>query len=172
MLYVFRVRGAPYVKMGFTASCPWRRIAQGFWSNLHPTECCGKLAWEDLELLALFAGDEAQEAALKQKLPPVRGEFWHESLEQALLAAMRALLPELPLPPRPETAPEVEHREERLPCCGAPQFKCCQCGRAFDRGHYLRQHLESHRQKKVSCRCGALVIKRNLVRHQKTCKGC
>ena len=35
MLYIFKVEGAPFVKFGFTASCPWRRISTGFWSNVH-----------------------------------------------------------------------------------------------------------------------------------------
>ena len=62
MLYVFKVLDTPFVKMGFTDSCPYRRIAVGFWSNLHPAECCGKLGWSNLHLLALFKGTKEEVA--------------------------------------------------------------------------------------------------------------
>jgi len=75
MLYLFKVRDAPYIKMGFTNACPWRRIATGFWSNLHPTDCCGKLGWEDLELVAVFPGTEEDEKALKKTSHRLRVNF-------------------------------------------------------------------------------------------------
>jgi hypothetical protein len=75
MLYVFKVIGAPYIKVGYTSCCPWRRIASGFWSNVHPSECCGKLGWKDLELLAVFPGSLKDEAALKSAIPPATGDL-------------------------------------------------------------------------------------------------
>ena len=43
VLYVFGVRGAAYVKVGYTASCPWSRVRDGFWRNVHPKGCCNRL---------------------------------------------------------------------------------------------------------------------------------
>ena len=31
VLYVFEVRGAAFVKVGFTARCPWGRVRDGLW---------------------------------------------------------------------------------------------------------------------------------------------
>ena len=52
VLYIFEVVGAPCVKMGFTAGCPWGRIRDGFWKQVHPEACCSKLGWDDLQLMA------------------------------------------------------------------------------------------------------------------------
>ena len=56
VLYVFEVRGAAFVKVGFTAGCPWGRVRDDFWRVVHPKACCNRLGWDSLELLGLFPG--------------------------------------------------------------------------------------------------------------------
>jgi len=98
MLYVFKIVDTPFLKMGFTSGCPWRRVTRGFWSNVHPSECCGKLGWHNLELLAVFKGSLADEAAVKRALPPVTGEFWAEEMAKPLLTLLGFLGENLPQP--------------------------------------------------------------------------
>ena len=168
MLYIFKVRGLPFIKAGFTRTCVWERIATGFWSNVHPKDCCNSLAWEDLELLALYPGTEEQEAALKKALPPAAGEFWPEDQLEPIKAYLG--LP-LPLPERPASPPEVQRCEEKLPCCSGETISCFKCDKTFNRWHHLRQHLQSHAAIKDACgRCGLKVLKRNLKRHETSCK--
>ena len=172
MLYLFKLIGTDFVKMGFTRGDPWTRVATGFWSNIHPKACCHRLGWEHLELVACFDGDEKVEAAVKEALPPSTGEFWHANQITKLLGLCWKLCGKkfLPAPPKPEQPPEVERATEKLPCCGGPEFFCDPCGVGFKRAHHLRQHLQSCRGKKAKCPCGKQVIHRNLKRHQSTCK--
>ncbi len=76
VLYIFEVKGTSFVKMGFTSGCPWNRISDGFWKQVHPKECCHKLGWDDLHLIALSPGTLEDETSLKQQVPPVCSEFW------------------------------------------------------------------------------------------------
>ena len=75
VLYVFKVRGAACVKVGFTAGCHWGRVRAGLWRVVHPKACCNRLGWDSLELLGLFPGDLADEARLQARVPPECGEF-------------------------------------------------------------------------------------------------
>jgi hypothetical protein len=144
MLYVFKVLDTPFVKMGFTSTCPYRRIAAGFWSNVHPRCCCGKLGWSDLQLLALYRGTKKQEKAVHMAVPPTMGEFWlDEELEQ-LLSTLGGLAEALPLPERPAGPPQVDRHEEKLQCCGGRRFACFFCQKTFRRYHHLQQHVRSH----------------------------
>jgi len=168
MLYVFNIIDTPFLKMGFSSGCPWRRVARGFWNNVHPSECCGKLGWHNLELLAVFKGSLADEAAVKRALPPVTGEFWAEEMAKPLLTLLGFLGESLPLPPRPLQPPTVGREEERLPCCGGRLFHCWRCEKTFGRWHHLQQHLQSHGNVKVACqKCGIKVIKGNLRRRER-----
>ena len=76
VLYIFGVRGAAFVKVGYTAGCPWGRVRDGFWRVVHPKACCNRLGWDSLELLSLFPRDLAEEARLQARIPPECGEFW------------------------------------------------------------------------------------------------
>jgi len=168
MLYIFKVRGLPFIKAGFTRTCVWERVARGFWSNVHPKDCCGALAWEDLELIALYPGTLEGEAALKEAIPPTAGEFWPKEQLEPIQAFLGELLP---LPERPATPPEVQRCEEKLPCCSGNTISCFQCDKTFNRWHHLKQHLQSHAAIKDACgRCGLKVLKRNLKRHETSCK--
>jgi len=161
MIYIFKVIGTEFVKLGFTQGCPWTRVATGFWSNEHPKACCHKLGWDNLELVGCFDGGAEIEAAIKQALPPHTGEFWPAKQITKLL----------PDPAKPEKAPEVERSTEKLPCCGCPGFFCDAGKVGFKRQHHLRQHLQSCQGKKVVCSaCSKKVLHRNLKRHQSTCK--
>lgn len=171
MLYIFRVVGTGCLKMGFTRGDVWKRVATGFWSNVHPATCCGRLGWANLELLALFSGGVPDEEAVKQVLPPTVGEFWPEEELEALTRAIAALCVELPLPPKPEVPPEVSRRVEKLPCCGAPRHVCRACRVSFQREHHMWQHQESCMDRRVSCgACQTRVLRRNLKRHLRNCR--
>jgi hypothetical protein len=175
-LYVFEIRDSPYVKMGFTSGCPWVRVSEGFWSNVHPTGCCNKLGWGDLTLVALFEGSLDDERSLQEAFPPERGEFWATTDRDDLLKAMREKLVVKELPPKPASPPDREQRwcEERLICClGGRAYKCFECEKVFSRHHLLLQHKASHSATagRVTChRCGLVGLKRNIVcaRHRDT----
>jgi hypothetical protein len=171
MLYVFQISSTGFVKMGYTRGDPWRRAATGFWSNVHPTECCHQLGWEGLQLLALFNGCLTIEAAIKDLVPPTRGEFWPHAQLPELLRTLGSLCGSLPLPPKPPQPPTVDRDVEKLPCCGAVAHTCSECGHTFNRLHLLDQHRRDvHMKIKVTCSsCGTKVIKRNLKRHQDRC---
>jgi hypothetical protein len=171
-LYMFHIRDTGFVKFGFTYGDPWTRAATGFWSNVHPKECCGKLGWENLELMPCYEGGPDVEAAIKKALPPHTGEFWRVEYAGQLLTLCskltnRKLLEEIP---KPKQAPGVARMTEKLPCCGGPEFFCDSCNVSFKRQHHLRQHLQSCQKKKVPCLCGKKVLHRNLKRHQAACK--
>jgi hypothetical protein len=170
MLYVFKVVGTPYVKMGYSNGCPYRRIATGLWSNVHPTECCGKLGWSDLQLLALFNGTMGQEAAVKMVLPPIMGEFWADEMLTPLLLVLGFIADACPLPARPSLPPDVGRNVEKLPCCSGEVLRCFLCNKTFSRWHHLQQHKQSHAGIKEACnRCGKRVLKRNMKRHEQSC---
>ena len=164
MLYVVRFPNG-WFKVGHTSSDIWTRACQ-FWTNQHPTELCGKLSPDDVEIVALFAGDREEEQAIFARFPPKCGEFYDEGLE-ALVGSIE--LAKLPVPEKPTF---LVQSGERLPCCGGQGFSCFTCGAKFSRGIKLKQHLDDvHRKVRAKCgRCGLEVIKRNLKRHQDNCK--
>ncbi len=96
MLYIFRIKDQPFFKFGYTASSPWRRAATGFWSNVHPAALCNKLSYADLELVGLYDGGLAEEAAVKASLPPVAGEFWSLELLGLLTTLLDFMQPQAP----------------------------------------------------------------------------
>ena len=171
-LYVFKITGTPFVKMGFTRSDPWRRVANGFWSNVRPPECCDQLGWNNCDLVALFTGAVANEREISRALPPTRGEFWHDDVSQQLLALM-ADLPQLPLPAKPASPPAVNRPIEKLQRCGGIAHACSHCDQVFGRWHQLQQHLNDVHSDtgRTNCRlCGKSIVKRNLSRHvRKAC---
>ena len=133
MLYIFEVLGTEYLKMGYTAICPWRRISWGFWELKHPRVCCGSLGWDDLQLLVLTYGRVEDEKYVPKQVPPECGEFWHRKDIEALCSAMESLVYtkyvhgdnewKLPLPPRPDAPPpgKRSHPFQKSPCChGGP----------------------------------------------------
>jgi len=182
VLYIFEVQGTDYVKMGFTAGCPWGRIRDGFWKQVHPEACCGKLGWDDLQLVSLCPGTLEDEAFIKQQMPPTRGESWpHQDLEMLLLAMKVLAITEhncgnddwqLPLPPRP-AVPPPGRGIEKLECCGGSLLPCYGCGKEFK----LWVRLQTHKRESCPataeprpvCRlCNTRVIQRLLKRHQKS----
>ena len=191
MLYIFSVEGTDFVKAGFTSGCPWGRVRDGFWRLVHPEECCGKLGWEDLQLLALSPGTLEDEALLKESVPPVEGEFWRrrdlDTLRLFFKVQSIAVHDcdnenwELPLPPKPE-APLLGRGIEKRPCCGGSLKVCYACQKSFTLWVHLSTHMkescparfqtglgaaESRLSAKVECGvCALPVIQRNLKRHQ------
>ena len=122
MLYVFQIGASSYVKMGFATRDPWSRACDGFWRQIHPSECCNSLGWEHLELLLLAPGSMSDEASIKLLIPPVRGEFWPREQLEALTAAIKdcnadSVMWQLPLPDKP-IAPLVGRGVEKRVCCG------------------------------------------------------
>ena len=172
MLYISRIKDQPYVKFGYTASSPWRRAATGFWSNVHPVALCNKLSYADLELVGLYGGSLAEETAVKASLPPLAGEFWSLEMLGPLTTLLDFMQPRLLLPERPETQPLVDRPVEKLPCCSGRSWTCFTCEMVFRRYHHLKQHLTTHSGAgKARCKkCSLEVVKRNLKRHESTCK--
>ena len=76
-LYIFDVINSQYLKFGFTGqSNPWNRIQNGFLTNLHPKELCGRLGSENLNLVHVFKGYCNLEKCIQSLFPPELGEFW------------------------------------------------------------------------------------------------
>ena len=188
VLYIFEVLGTDYVKMGFTSGSPWGRIRDGFWKNVHPEGpegCCGKLAWDNLNLIALVPGDLADEASVKQAVPPEVGEFWPREQLEVLRLALKVQACtrgcdndswELPLPPKP-VAPLLGCGEEKMVCCGGSLLPCYGCGQLFK----LWIRLQTHKRESCpasaepppACRfCGTRVITRHMKRHEEQSKRC
>ena len=183
MLYIFEIEGTDFVKMGYTSGCPWKRVCDGFWKLVHPEECCGKLGWENLRLIALSHGTLANEAEIKECRPPVVGEFWHKS-DLANLRLFQEVMSisigfgnddwDLPLPEKP-AEPATGRGIEKRPCCGGSPVVCFACQRPFT----LWIHMSTHYREscparraaglevtKVECKvCKKRVINRNLKRH-------
>ena len=78
MLYISDVVGTPCIKLGYTSQCPWLRVRDGFWKLVHPTDCCERLGYEDLELLLLTPGSLLNEHKLQLLVPP-RERDWDVS---------------------------------------------------------------------------------------------
>ena len=185
MLYIFSIEGTDFVKAGFTSGRPWDRVRDGFWRLVHPAECCGKLGWENLHLLALAPGSMEDEALIKERRPPVAGEFWRrEDLDMLLLVfKMQAISLhgcdnenwQLPLPEKPAEPPTGRGIEKRA-CCGGETIVCYACQRSFTLWVHLSTHMRescpARRETglevaRVECsRCNKHVINRNLKRHR------
>ena len=98
MLYVISFPDG-WFKLGHTSDL-WQRVCH-FWTNKHPTDLCGKLGPEDVQVIALFAGDLAEEQQLFAEFAPQCGQFFHESSTslQTILAAA-GKFEALPVPPK------------------------------------------------------------------------
>ena len=159
VLYVFEVLGTDYIEMGYTSGCPWGRIRDGFWKQVHPTGVCGKLGWDDLNLIALSPGSLEDEALIKAEVSGREGEFWPRSQLEIILLAFKVIACgthgcdnvnwELPLPPRPEF-PLQGRGIEKLECCGGTRHLCFGCGATFS----LWIRLQTHKGI-VPSECGA-----------------
>ena len=171
-IYIFFVRGTGFFKLGYTAGCPWMRVVSGAWANVHPAECCNKLGFKDLELLALFEGSMQQEQALQALNPhPENGEFWPMSEMSAVIGILEATVVEQRAPLRPvlhgDWAANWRIEEKRACCERGCEFKCWLCEETFARYHQLVQHKNSAHSstlgRAVCEKCGAKGLKRNIV---------
>ena len=146
MLYIFDVLGEDWIKIGFTAQLdPWIRIANGFWTNIHPVELCGKLGPENLNLIFLFEGNVKLEAVIKSLFPPVIGEFWYKDRLDEIVGMLRLMTEELKIPTRPLL---LDISGERLPCCGGEIQQCSECGKTFKRQDKLARHKKEVHEKR------------------------
>ena len=167
MLYLYCHVSSPWVKFGFTnASSPWQRIREGFWTNAHPSDLCGRLGPEQFALLNVWEGDVQLERVVQELFPDRVEEFWPAHRAAAIVDLMNLMAEPIQIPPRPVIVPQCD---ERLPCCGGKLYQCHECRRTFPRSIKLWQHIEDvHRETRVRCGCGAEVIPRNLPRHRET----
>ena len=169
MLYVFAF-GDDWIKVGFTARCPFQRRRLGFWHNVHPTELCGRLG--DCELLHLFECDEVPspsplcplyplvcfcclntcevtEKAMHAALIPDRGEFYRRDRLDEILSLLRMSLGTLPLPPPLPPMPVSSHKLRA--CCRGSSYA------GFERDDHHRRSLAT-RGKRAPCdKCGKMV---------------
>ena len=175
MLYLFDVTDTDFVKMGFTGQAIWARVADGFWRNKHPSGCCHKLGFSNLELLMLLPGTLLDEASIKAQLPPDEGEFWHKDRLVTLKSLMLAQCPGEPLPLQDKPAePELSgsRSDEKFQCCGGTLMKCFNCDKVFKLYIRLlthkRESCPATAEPKVVCACGQEVIRRLIPRHQQS----
>lgn len=158
VLYVFAFDG--YFKLGYTAHCPYGRLAMGFWHCVHPPELCGRLG--ECALTHLFDGDEAIERALHAALIPDCGEFYKACRLEEVLGLVRLTLTQLPLPPHQKIATTPNPLQLR-PCCGGSH-------RGYGRDDHKRRAAAT-KGKSVACpTCGKSVSCRNdkLKQHQRS----
>jgi hypothetical protein len=174
-IYLFQVGDTGFFKLGFTRGCPWVRVALGVWNNVHPKECCNKLGFENLQLLALYKGTLEQEQAI-QALNPFRenGEFWPDWMRWRVLFSLRGHEVQT-IPEKPELRMQEgihRHNEAKLLCCtGGQEFKCWTCDMVFTRYHHLVQHkISAHTSNgRTTCQnCGAKGLTRNMLHKRHT----
>ncbi len=175
-IYIFKVGDSGFFKLGFTRGCPWKRIASGVWSNVHPEACCNKLGFENLNLLALYKGTLEQEQALQALNPyPENGEFWPDWLRETILDALKRQHEMQMIPEKPDlrTQAGVSRRSEakRVCCTGGQDFKCFFCDKVFRRFHHLLQHqFSAHSSNgRTTCQnCGTTGLTRNILHKRHT----
>ena len=169
MLYIITFANSTWGKVGVTESSLWSRF-ETLWTNVHPSELCGKLGCEHIEVLRLFEGSRAEEQVIFSLFPTDCGEFYVASRLPQIIKLAESMLEARTVPPKPsQFAPPGEKR----PCCGGTEYVCFTCGLRFQRACKLKQHLDDvHRKIRVKCKCGKEIPPRNLVRHQlsKACK--
>ncbi len=174
-IYIFEVVDTGFLKLGFTAGCPWIRMASGAWSNVHPKACCDKLGFENMKLLALFKGTMEQERVFQSLNPsPENGEFWPDWLRETIILALRGHEMQM-IPEKPDLRMQegVSWRNEaKLLCCtGGQEFKCWTCDMVFKRYHHLVQHkISAHTSNgRTTCQnCGAKGLTRNILHKRHT----
>ena len=159
MIYVFSFD--THFKIGYAATCPWRRLSAGFWHNVHPLELCGKL--DQATLLFLFDGDEKLEQAMHAALHPCVGELYPMERLGSVMDFLRRVLEPLPITDRPRLH---DRPPRKRPCCGA------------DNGGYQR---DDHHRRALACngktseceKCKRPISIRNdhQANHVKRCKG-
>ncbi len=175
-IYLFEVVGSGFLKLGFTAGCPWIRIASGAWSNVHPEACCNKLGFKNMKLLALFKGTLEQEQIFQALNPyPENGEFWPDYFLEALTVSLDERLDRREIPERPDLRNHegVSRRSEakRVCCTGGQDFQCFYCDKVFGRFHHLVQHqFSAHSsQGRTTCqKCGSKGLTRNILHKRHT----
>ena len=175
-IYLFEVVDTGFLKLGFTTGCPWRRMASGAWSNVHPKACCDKLGFENMKLLALFKGTMEQERLIQSmNTCPEDGEFWPTIFLGVLLLTLEKRLERLELPERPDLSNLEgvgQRREEKRVCCtGGQEVQCFNCDQVFARFYHLVQHrLSKHStQGKTTCtKCGSKGLIRNIMAKRHT----
>ena len=165
MLYVFRVVDSQYIKFGWAErKNPYDRIINGFWTNDHPDELCGRLGAENLELIYLFEGDQKLERVIQSLFPPDRGEFWKEEDSDEMINMLKLIAKEIPVPRRPIIRQGLS---EKLACCTGIWNDCFTCGMKLKIFCKLLQHKRDvHENAKFRCACGKMFPRKgNLHRH-------
>ena len=139
MIYIFA--WASHFKLGY-AACPWRRLASGFWHDLHPLALCGLLG--DPELLYAFEGEQELEMAMHGVLGPAIGEFYDRARLEDTVSFLRLVLEPMPLPERPMLY--IWPRRLR-PCCGGDNG-------GYQRDDHMRRARATKGKTRPCERCG------------------
>lgn len=159
-LYIFQLEHG-WCKFGVSAGCPWVRYERhGFWGLQHPPCLCGKLGPDHVDLIYVFRGGLAEEAAIKASHPPDMSEFYLNRLDELLAAC--AQFERLPLPPRP---PIINERKDMRGCC-------LELGNSKRQSHVLRSHVT--KGKKEPCPlCGKVVaVRRDKLKAHQASSAC
>ena len=81
MIYIYESLGTSFIKLGYTKNTNvYYRIKDGFGTNKHPSELCGKLEPLNLKLNCVFQGDTYIESVMKTLFPPFCGEFYKKRI--------------------------------------------------------------------------------------------
>ena len=170
MIYIFEIVGTNYIKLGYTKNQNvYYRIQNGFWTNKHPIELCGKLSPVNLKLYCVFEGDLYIESIMKIMYPPYYGEFYKKEYLKILTNLIGYLTIKGPVFQRPNDD-FFALTFEKLLCCGGKTYICNICDREFQREHKLYEHKREVHEKKnrIVCECGKEMVFRNLKRHKTT----
>ena len=168
MIYIYESLGTSFIKLGYTKNTNvYYRIKDGFGTNKHPSELCGKLEPLNLKLNCVFQGDTYIESVMKTLFPPFCGEFYKKEYLNILTTVLGFITIDGPIFERPHDD-FFAITFEKLLCCGGQVYNCTICNKVFQREHKLYEHTkEVHNGgNRVSCLCGKLILKRNLKRHR------
>ena len=122
------------IKLGHAVD-PLQRGYDGWWSNQHPPELCGRLTLQHCRLLGVWAGDKHDEDSLQEQFNGGRrhrdgqhhDEFYPWAEWPKILRDLETNYTRLPEPtPMPTRIKNLKRK--RCEGCGGGKFYCRHCG--------------------------------------------